>query len=274
MPHALTLRPRASRVAAVSALIAAALAVGGCGSPANLARDVRTSTAPAVRQSEWKSVIRDAYDGLVEHAHPCAAVREAVRHLPPDRTFTGQPEEAILAYERAACQHRTRNRPTLVARRTQDMTTVPSNHGYSLTVALARLHAAGLRATFPATSTPCGSGLPVVNVQSPRAPARVARGTTITIRFMPSMIASPVVPKHHRKYAIVPKLIGLEAEGALRRLDAIWPCVDVLPAHATAATRLAVVGQTPRAATRVPAFGVMVGRGYRPTTMRIVLGAR
>jgi hypothetical protein len=63
---------------------------------------------------------------------------------------------------------------------------VPSNHGRDLASALARLHAAGLKASFDSASTRCGDGLPWVNVQSSRAPALVRSGTTVTIDFGPS----------------------------------------------------------------------------------------
>jgi hypothetical protein len=65
-----------------------------------------------------------------------------------------------------------------------------------------------------------------------------------------------------------------DAASALARLHGIWPCVDVDAARDTGAGRLAVVAQRPVAGTRVPAFGVMVGRGYRPTTVAVTLAAR
>ena len=67
---------------------------------------------------------------------------------------------------------------------------VPSNHGYALDQALSRLHAAGLQASFPTVTARCGSGLPYVNVQSPRSPARVASGTVVSIHFMPQPLPS------------------------------------------------------------------------------------
>jgi beta-lactam-binding protein with PASTA domain len=152
---------------------------------------------------------------------------------------------------------------------------VPSNHGRDLATALARLHAAGFKASFDAASTPCGDGLPWVNVQSPRAPARAPRGSVITLTFGFSPIPSPAVPKYHERWAIVPKLVGRDASHALGDLPrAMWPCVRVRSAHATSAGGLAVVAQSPRAGTRLPAYGVMIGRGYRPTTVSLTLAAR
>jgi beta-lactam-binding protein with PASTA domain len=94
------------------------------------------------------------------------------------------------------------------------------------------------------------------------------------MRFEYTPIPSPAVPKHHRPYTTVPDLVGLEVGRALTRLMAIWPCVHVEAATATAAARLIVIAQRPHAGTRLPAFGVVVGRGYRPTTVNITVGAR
>lgn len=111
---------------------------------------------------------------------------------------------------------------------------VPSNHGRDLASALARLHAAGFKASFDSASTPCGDGL-----------------------------------------AIVPRLMGRDARYALGDLPrALWPCVRVRSAHSTSAGGLTVVAQSPRAGTRLPAYGVMIGRGYRPTTVSLTLAAR
>src|SRR4051812_5247470 len=101
---------------------------------------------------------------------------------------------------------------------------VPSNHGRSLDDALARLHAAGLRASFPAWRTPCGIGLPVVNAQSPPAPARMRRGSTVELSSTPSPTPSPAVPKHHRRWAYVPRLVGDGFGPATARLPAMWSC--------------------------------------------------
>ena len=148
---------------------------------------------------------------------------------------------------------------------------VPNNHGHLLDDALRRLHDAGLRATFPAASSPCGDGLPWVNLQSPRAPASVERGSAVSLKFEVSPIPSPVYPLHHARWAHVPRLVGDDYSTAKRKITAIWPCVHVRAANATAASRLMVVAQRPAAGTRVPAYGVKTGqRGYRPTTIDAV----
>jgi beta-lactam-binding protein with PASTA domain len=155
------------------------------------------------------------------------------------------------------------------------MVDVPSNHGRDLAAALVRLHDAGLKASFDSTSTACGDGLPWVNVQSPRAPSRVRRGSVVTITFGYSPIPSPSAPKHHEPWATVPNLMDMDANAALKALpQSLWPCVHVRSARAASAEGLVVVAQSPRAGSRVPAYGVMVGRGYRPTTVSLTLAAR
>ncbi len=153
--------------------------------------------------------------------------------------------------------------------------TVPSNHGRALDAALLRLHAAGLRATFPAASTPCGDGLPYVSVQSPRAPADVGYGSAVTMKFEFSPIPSPAFPTHHARWTFVPKLVGLDYAVAARKLHAIWPCVHVRAASGTPAFHVVVVEQKPLAGTRVRAYGVRTGRhGFRPTTVDVTVAAR
>jgi beta-lactam-binding protein with PASTA domain len=138
---------------------------------------------------------------------------------------------------------------------------LPSNHGYGLDEALHRLHAVGLRASFPATSTSCGNGLPSVNTQSPRAPARIKRGSVVVLNFEPSPIPSPGVPNYHPRWTYVPQLVGDEYVEASRKMRAIWPCVHVQAAGGTSASRAVIVAQSPRAGTRLPAYGVQLALG-------------
>jgi beta-lactam-binding protein with PASTA domain len=149
---------------------------------------------------------------------------------------------------------------------------LPSNHGRQLSEALRRLHAVGLRGSFHAAWTPCGEGLPWVSTQSPRAPARVRRGSVVALKFGYSPIPSPGVPLHHARFTKVPKLVGREFSDALRRLTAIWPCVRVRAASATSSSRVVVITQKPGPGTQVPAFGVVVGHSFRPTTVELTVG--
>src|SRR4051794_21626666 len=151
---------------------------------------------------------------------------------------------------------------------------VPSNHGRSLDDALARLHASGLRASFPAWRTPCGLELPVVNVQSPRAPARIRRGSTVELAFLGSAVTSPTAPKHHRRWAYVPRLVGDDFGPATARLSAMWSCQHGAAASRTSAARLVISAQRPAAGTRVPAYGYLTGRAYHPTAVDLTVAAR
>jgi hypothetical protein len=73
-----------------------ALLVAGCGGSG---ADVQRPVSPR----EWKSVIRDWYDGRFDHPHRCAAVREAIKHLPIDPPAFSTVREDFNAYEKAVC---------------------------------------------------------------------------------------------------------------------------------------------------------------------------
>jgi hypothetical protein len=84
------------RVIAVTGLTLA-LVLAGCGeSPA-------VKHPQPVTPSEWKSVIRDSYDGRIDYPHRCAAVREAIRHLPVDPPIASTVLYDLRAYERTVC---------------------------------------------------------------------------------------------------------------------------------------------------------------------------
>jgi hypothetical protein len=151
---------------------------------------------------------------------------------------------------------------------------LPPFRGYDLAQLLGRLHGLGLRVSFPEARAACGNGLPAALIRSPRPPARVRRGSTVTLKFGFSPIPSPAVPLHHARWTRVPQLVGLQPRVAAADLVEIWPCFRLRGATATSATTLAVVAQTPRAGTRVPAYGVRVGRGYRPTAVQLTVAAR
>lgn len=151
---------------------------------------------------------------------------------------------------------------------------VPSNHGYSLDQALGRLHAAGLKASFPNLTTRCGAGLPAVNIQSPRSPARVADGTSVSVSFIPQQgpLFSP--PKFHRKWLTVPSVVGLDYRTAQAQLTGLWPCLNLVGASSTFASNVVVVSQAPKAGSRVRAYGVKVKQGFHPTLIHLTVAAR
>jgi hypothetical protein len=91
---------------AISASAAAALLflIVGCTDKHSRASDQRNVHPLMVRTSSnepWTKVIRDMYDGRIEHQHSCAAVRSAIAHL-PEGPITGPPP-ILLAYERKVC---------------------------------------------------------------------------------------------------------------------------------------------------------------------------
>jgi hypothetical protein len=151
---------------------------------------------------------------------------------------------------------------------------LPPFRGYDLSQLLGRLHDLGLRASFPAARATCGTGLPAALIQSPRPPARVKRGSTVMLKFGFSPIPSSSVPNHHARWTTVPRLVGEHPREASADLVAISPCFSLRPAVDTSATELVVVEQSPPAGARVRAFGVLSRRGYRPTTVRLVVAAR
>ena len=105
-------------------------------------------------------------------------------------------------------------------------TRVPSNATRSLDVAVERLLDAGLRfriAEFP--SQPAGVGLEGygVSLQTPRAPARVPRGSTVTVKIHRSPIPSPGFPTGHPPTVVVPRVTGLSYTEAVARLpEGVW----------------------------------------------------
>jgi hypothetical protein len=76
------------------------LLFAGCGSRSGVEQ-----TRPA-RPIEWKSAIRDAYDGQINHQYKCPVVREAIARIPHDSTNYGAPGSvsgALLEYEQKVC---------------------------------------------------------------------------------------------------------------------------------------------------------------------------
>jgi beta-lactam-binding protein with PASTA domain len=113
--------------------------------------------------------------------------------------------------------------------------------------------------------------LPIVRTQTPPAGTRVPAGRAVRLSLEQLPIPSPSVPKRHARWTTVPQLVGHDFGHAEDVLEAIWPCVHVSAADSTDATRLVVVAQRPAPGTRVPAYGVLTGRTYHPTTVDITL---
>jgi hypothetical protein len=58
---------------------------------------------PPVSAAEWKAVFNDWYDGRMDHWHSCAAVREALRHLPADGMIYSTIGIDLQAYASGTC---------------------------------------------------------------------------------------------------------------------------------------------------------------------------
>jgi hypothetical protein len=83
-------------------LVALPLVVlAGCGHGSGSRAHV-TTVQPPVTAAVWKSVLRDGYDGHMNHHHSCAAVKAAVAHLPHDMVHCGLCLQ-LDAYERIVC---------------------------------------------------------------------------------------------------------------------------------------------------------------------------
>jgi hypothetical protein len=52
---------------------------------------------------EWKRVLNDWYDGRIDQWHRCAAVREAIRHLPESPPIYSTVFDDLQAYATAVC---------------------------------------------------------------------------------------------------------------------------------------------------------------------------
>jgi hypothetical protein len=162
----------------------------------------------------------------------------------------------------------------------EDETTVPSNVSFGLGIAVPRLLDAGLRfeiADFP--PQPAGAGLEsyFVLVQTPRAPARVPRGSTISVRVGSSPIPSFGSPINHPATVIVPRLVGLKYTTAMARMPAgLWlqlRTVPPLPSEASVdgLDAFAVARQFPAPGTVMPYGCPRRPSGCRPSTLRIDL---
>jgi hypothetical protein len=59
--------------------------------------------ARTVTRAEWQAVFKDWYDGKMDHWHSCAAVREAIRHLPADGVVYSTIGLDLDSYARGVC---------------------------------------------------------------------------------------------------------------------------------------------------------------------------
>lgn len=158
--------------------------------------------------------------------------------------------------------------------------TVPSNATHGLGIAMDRLLAAGLRVSireFP--PNPCGIGLEGyhVRVQTPRAPARVNRGSTVEVKVLSSPIPSPISRTDSPEFTVVPDLVGARYSTAMSRLEGIWPCIEEVPPLTPEASvdgfdAYVVATQHLTPGTRIPYGGVLTKEGsFRVSTLRIRL---
>jgi hypothetical protein len=159
-------------------------------------------------------------------------------------------------------------------------TNVPPNASYGLGLAMDRLLDAGLRVSIPAfPRNPCGVGLEGYHVagQSPRAPARVKRGSTVVVKVFPSPIPTPITDSEpHPRFAVVPDLEGVPYPAAMSRLDGIWSCIDHVAALTPSASTdgfgaYVVDTQDLPPGTRVPYDGVTTDRGFKPSVLHLTL---
>jgi beta-lactam-binding protein with PASTA domain len=164
--------------------------------------------------------------------------------------------------------------------KTPSYTTVPSNAGVGLDLAMHRLRDAGLRVSIPSfPRNPCGVGIEGYHVlgQSPRAPARVERGSTVVMRVFPSGIPTSISDSRpHPKFAVVPDLEGVSYPAAMSRLDGISPCIDRVAALTPSASTdgfgaYVVATQDLAPGTRVPYDGVATHVGFRPSVLHLTL---
>jgi hypothetical protein len=88
---------RARRLLVIAPFVVVAT---GCGHGRD--RPVTASDLRRVTPAEWKSVIRDSYDGHMDHPHSCAAVEVAIAHLPTGLVYSSEPA-FLKAYARKVC---------------------------------------------------------------------------------------------------------------------------------------------------------------------------
>jgi beta-lactam-binding protein with PASTA domain len=161
-----------------------------------------------------------------------------------------------------------------------ELTTVPSNVGRDFGTAVDRLLAAGLRIRvdeFPPQAPGIGLGGYAVAVQSPRAPARVPRGSVVSVRLESSAFPSPVFPVDHPPTVRVPDLRGLRYSAATHRIpEGLWLALDAVPplppeASGRGLDAFVVDAQDPPPGTEMPYGCAPRGRGCFVSVVRLRL---
>lgn len=87
-----------------AAPLAVAALLAGCSAGHAVQTKHSSSPVRAPGGSAWKAVLRDWYDdGKFEQRHSCAAVRDAMRHLPSDGPIFSTAYRDLRRYARRVC---------------------------------------------------------------------------------------------------------------------------------------------------------------------------
>ena len=91
----------------VLAVLLLTVVMAGCrgddGGKRTSARSTPTTDNRPVSPREWKAVINDSLSGGIDHPHRCAALREALRHIPPDLAYHPNVREDVEKYDHDRC---------------------------------------------------------------------------------------------------------------------------------------------------------------------------
>jgi beta-lactam-binding protein with PASTA domain len=151
--------------------------------------------------------------------------------------------------------------------------------------ALSRLRAAGLRVEVDSfRRLPPGTPLEGAGVgdQDPEPGTRVQKNSVVRLTMGITPMASPAIPIHHPRFALVPRVVGLRWPEAERRIGGgLWlEIARIAPLPAAKSARglsaFTVASQRPAPRTRVPYMGVRIPDGVdmRPSTLTLTLAVR
>lgn len=111
--------------------------------------------------------------------------------------------------------------------------TVPDvSGGPGILVAYRRLRNRGLRAAIPSSFSVASLCMPSAGAQSPRARARVRRGTVVSLSGLRCALASPGMPVPPPPSVVVPELIGTSLSSAVSWAEAAglaWQVDELAP---------------------------------------------